>query len=152
MKSLLEDAARRAVRYLEALPDRPVAPLPQAVRRLVELDVPMPGESTDPAMVLAQLDEFVSPATMAMAGPRFFGFVIGGALPVTLAANWLAGAWDQNNALYLATPGVSHLEQVTLGWLNDLFGLPASTAGAFVTGATMANFTALAAARHSVLK
>ncbi|MGQ0835778.1 MAG: pyridoxal phosphate-dependent decarboxylase family protein [Gammaproteobacteria bacterium] len=152
MKSLLEDAARRAVRYLEALPDRPVAPLPQAVRRLADLNVPMPEETTDPAKVLAQLDEYVSPATMAMAGPRFFGFVIGGALPVTLAANWLAGAWDQNTALYVATPGVSHLEQVTLGWLNDLFGLPASTAGAFVTGATMANFTALAAARHRVLK
>lgn len=152
MKSLLEDAARRAVHYLDALPDRQVAPLPKAVLRLAELDVPMPGDSTDPAKVLAQLDEYVSPATMAMAGPRFFGFVIGGALPVTLAANWLAGAWDQNTALYLATPGVSHLEQVTLGWLNDLFGLPAATAGAFVTGATMANFTALAAARHAVLK
>jgi glutamate/tyrosine decarboxylase-like PLP-dependent enzyme len=89
---------------------------------------------------------------MAMAGPRFFGFVIGGALPVTLAANWLAGAWDQNSALYNVTPATAKLEQVALGWLLDLFGLPAGSGGGFVTGATVANFTALAAARHAVLE
>jgi glutamate/tyrosine decarboxylase-like PLP-dependent enzyme len=89
---------------------------------------------------------------MAMAGPRFFGFVIGGALPVTLAANWLAGAWDQNAVLYTPMPATARLEQVALGWLLDLFHLPAGCAGAFVTGATMANFTALAAARHAVLQ
>jgi glutamate/tyrosine decarboxylase-like PLP-dependent enzyme len=88
---------------------------------------------------------------MATAGPRFFGFVIGGSLPAALAANWLAGAWDQNAGMYSVTPGVAHLEQVVLRWLNELLGLPA-VAGAFVTGATMANFTALAAARHSVLQ
>src|SRR5687768_15895815 len=88
---------------------------------------------------------------MAMAGPRFFGFVIGGSLPAALAANWLAGAWDQNAGMYSITPGVAHLEQVAIGWLNELFGLPKTTTGALVTGATMANFTALAAARQSVL-
>ena len=88
---------------------------------------------------------------MAMAGPRFFGFVIGGALPITLAANWLAGAWDQNAALYNASPATAHLEQIALHWLLDLFGLPVECGGAFVTGATMANFSALAAARHAVL-
>jgi glutamate/tyrosine decarboxylase-like PLP-dependent enzyme len=98
------------------------------------------------------LDRIVTPATMAMAGPRFFGFVIGGALPSTVAANWLATAWDQNTGLYEVTPGVSQLEQVALRWMAELFGLPPSCAGAFVTGATMANFTALAAARHHVLK
>ncbi len=87
---------------------------------------------------------------MAMAGPRFFGFVIGGSIPVTLAANWLAGAWDQNAALYAVTPSAAHLEQLSLRWLLELFGLPAEAGGAFVTGATMANFTALAAARHEV--
>jgi glutamate/tyrosine decarboxylase-like PLP-dependent enzyme len=97
------------------------------------------------------LDELVSPATMALAGPRFFGFVIGGALPATLAANWLAGAWDQNAALGKVTPGVARLEEVALGWLKDVLGLPTSTQGSFVTGATMANFTALAAARHKLL-
>jgi glutamate/tyrosine decarboxylase-like PLP-dependent enzyme len=87
-----------------------------------------------------------------MAGPRFFGFVIGGSLPAALAANWLAGAWDQNAGLYSVTPGVAHLEQVAIRWVNELFGLPAETTGALVTGATMANFTALAAARHAVLR
>ena len=152
MKPLLEDAARRAAEYLASLPERRVAPEPAAVRRLAALDVPLQEEACDPHRVLAELDELVTPATMAMAGPRFFGFVIGGSLPAALAANWLAGAWDQNAGLYSVTPGVSHLEQVAIRWLNDLFGLPADTTGALVTGATMANFTSLAAARHAVLK
>jgi glutamate/tyrosine decarboxylase-like PLP-dependent enzyme len=86
-----------------------------------------------------------------MAGPRFFGFVIGGALPVTLAANWIAGAWDQNSAFYNATPATSRIEQIALRWLVEMLGLPSETGGAFVTGATVANFAALAAARHVVL-
>jgi glutamate/tyrosine decarboxylase-like PLP-dependent enzyme len=88
---------------------------------------------------------------MAMAGPRFFGFVIGGALPVTVAANWMATAWDQNSALHKVTPATAALEQIALNWLIDLLALPPGSAGAFVTGATMANFTALAAARHALL-
>src|SRR5436190_10545457 len=88
---------------------------------------------------------------MAMVGPRFFGFVIGGSLPVTLAANWLAGAWDQNTGLFTPTPATATLEQVALNWLLDLFKLPTNCGGAFVTGATMANFSALAAARHALL-
>jgi glutamate/tyrosine decarboxylase-like PLP-dependent enzyme len=88
---------------------------------------------------------------MAMAGPRFFGFVIGGALPVTLAANWIASVWDQNSAYYNATPATARIEQVALRWLIELFGLPHTSGGAFVTGATVANFAALAAARHAVL-
>jgi glutamate/tyrosine decarboxylase-like PLP-dependent enzyme len=89
---------------------------------------------------------------MATAGPRFFGFVIGGSQPVTLAANWLAGAWDQNSALYNVTPAAAVLEQVALKWLLRLFGLPSTCAGAFVTGATMANFSCLAAARNATLR
>src|SRR5690606_33824328 len=118
---------------------------------LGELDEPLPEQASDPADSLALLDRVVGPATMGMAGPRFFGFVIGGALPGTLAANWLAGAWDQNSALYAATPGTAYVEQVALRWLVDVLGLPAGTGGAFVTGATVANFTALAAARGAVL-
>jgi glutamate/tyrosine decarboxylase-like PLP-dependent enzyme len=151
MRPLLEDAAHRAADYLACLPERRVAPAAEAVRRLAALDVPLQEEPRDPQQVLAELDELVSPATMATAGPRFFGFVIGGSLPAALAANWLAGAWDQNAGMYSVTPGVAHLEQVVLRWLNELLGLPA-VAGAFVTGATMANFTALAAARHAVLQ
>jgi glutamate/tyrosine decarboxylase-like PLP-dependent enzyme len=152
MDPLLEDAARRAAAYLASLPERKVAPDAVAVRRLAALDVPLQDEARDPQRVLAELDELVTPATMAMAGPRFFGFVIGGSLPAALAANWLAGAWDQNTGLYAVTPGVAHLEQVVIRWLNELFGLPAGTGGAFVTGATMASFSALAAARHAVLQ
>lgn len=149
---VLESAARRAIAYLEALDGRNVAPSPEAIAALASLDAPMPAEPTAPEEVLATLDGICSPATMAMAGPRFFGFVVGGSLPAALAANWLAGAWDQNSALYNVTPAPSRLEQVSLRWLLELFGLPAAAAGAFVTGGTMANFTALAAARHAVLE
>jgi len=97
------------------------------------------------------LDELGSPATMGIAGPRFFGFVIGGSLPAALGANWLASAWDQNAGLFAATPISALLEEVSLGWLLDALALPAGCGGAFVTGATVANFTALAAARHAVL-
>lgn len=152
MRKLLEEASQRAIRYLEQLDDRRVAPPPAAVEKLSALNEPLAAESTPPERVLATLDEVCSPATTAMAGPRFFGFVIGGSLPVTLAANWLAGAWDQNTGLYAATPATAVLEQVALDWLLDLFQLPRTCGGAFVTGATMANFSALAAARHAVLE
>jgi glutamate/tyrosine decarboxylase-like PLP-dependent enzyme len=128
-----------------------VRPSPEAVAELARLDTPLSDAPTSPFVALSELDTLVAPATMAMAGPRFFGFVIGGALPAALAANWLATAWDQNAALASITPGVARVEAVALRWLVDLLGLPATTEGAFVTGATMANFTALAAARQAVL-
>jgi glutamate/tyrosine decarboxylase-like PLP-dependent enzyme len=148
---LLNDAAMRASRYLDALPERAVAPDPTAVERLGALDIPLPDEPTPDDAVLAELDSF-SGATMAMAGPRFFGFVIGGALPATVAANWLATAWDQNTAFAAVTPLTARLESVAARWLNDLLGLPAETGVGFVTGATMANFSCLVAARHAVLQ
>jgi len=148
---LLADAAARAQRYLDALPQRAVAPSAAALQGLTALDAPLADASQDPAAVLARLDEIVSPATMAMAGPRFFGFVIGGALPVTVASNWLATAWDQNTGLYPSTPGTSHIEVAALARLLDVLHLPGDAAGAFVTGGTVANLTALAAARHRVL-
>jgi len=151
MRRLLEDAAQRAISYLEGIGSRGVAPLPEAVERLAALDEPLPEKPGEPAMTLKRLDELCSPATMAMAGPRFFGFVIGASLPVTVAANWLAAAWDQNTAFYHVTPATAQLEQVALRWLSELFDLPHACGGAFVTGATMANFSALAAARHAVL-
>lgn len=152
MKKILEDAAARALRYLDGIQGRSVAPLPQAVSNLASLNRPLPEQPSPPGDVLKALDETCSPATMAMAGPRFFGFVIGGSLPVVLAANWLAGAWDQNSAYYKAMPATSYVEQVALRWILELFGLPPTCGGAFVTGGTMANFTALAAARNVVLK
>jgi glutamate/tyrosine decarboxylase-like PLP-dependent enzyme len=152
MPELLADALQRASRYLRSLRTRAVAPDPAAVAALSRLDGALPATGSPPAATLALLDEAVSPATMAMAGPRFFGFVIGGSLPAALAANWLAGAWDQNTGYYNITPGTARLEQVALRWLVELLGLPESTTGGFVTGATVANFTALAAARHAVLE
>ncbi len=150
--AVLLTAAERAIAYLAGIHERPVRPDPAAVAALARLHERFPDAPADPQAVLRLLDELGSPATMATAGPRFFGFVIGGALPVTLAANWLAGAWDQNSPLFNIAPGNATLEQVALGWLLDLFGLPADAAGAFVTGATVANFTALAAARNAVLR
>jgi len=151
MRTLLEDTTRRALAYLDGIRERAVAPRPETVAALSAFDEPLPAGPTDPAAVLELLDRHGSPATMATAGPRFFGFVIGGSLPAALAANWLAGVWDQNAALANVTPAAAKLEAVALRWLLELLGLPAAAAGAFVTGGTMANFTALAAARHAVL-
>jgi glutamate/tyrosine decarboxylase-like PLP-dependent enzyme len=151
VNELLENTAGRASRYLDEIQERAVPPSRDAVARLSVLREPLPATPSEAADVLALLDEVCSPATMAMAGPRFFGFVIGGSLPVTLAASWLATTWDQNAAFDATTPAVALLEAVSLEWMRELFGLPEGCAGAFVTGATMANFSALAAARHAVL-
>jgi glutamate/tyrosine decarboxylase-like PLP-dependent enzyme len=149
--ALLADSANRSLRYLNGLDSRSVAAAPEAIARLAAFDEPLPAGPCDPAAVLALLDDLGSPATVATAGPRFFGFVIGGSLPVTVAAHWLAAAWDQNAGLFVASPIGAKLEQVALTWLVEVLGLPPGTAGAFVTGATVANLTALAAARRAVL-
>jgi glutamate/tyrosine decarboxylase-like PLP-dependent enzyme len=151
MRELLDDAARRAWQYLDTLGDRPVAPPATALARLPELDGPLPARPGPPADTLRLLDEVASPATMASAGGRFFGFVIGGALPVTVASHWLATAWDQNAAFHGPGAAVASLEATALRWMLELLALPPEAAGAFVTGATMANFSALAAARQAVL-
>src|SRR6478672_4842290 len=106
----------------------------------------------DPATVLRDLAADADPGLVASAGPRYFGFVIGGSLPVAVAADWLVSAWDQNGALHVMSPAIAHLEDVTAGWLLDLFRLPSSASVGFVTGATMANVTCLAAGRHEVLR
>jgi glutamate/tyrosine decarboxylase-like PLP-dependent enzyme len=149
---LLESTAARAVQYLEELDARRVAPPAEAISRLQQLGGRLPETSGDASEIIDLLHDIGSPATMAMAGPRFFGFVIGGSLPVALAANWLAAAWDQNSALHQVTPATAMLEQIALDWLLDLLRLPSVCAGAFVTGATVANFTALAAARGALLR
>lgn len=151
MDNLLRSTADRALHYLAGLDERGVAPTPDAIARLAELDVPLPDGPGDPADTIALLDAIGSPATMASAGPRYFGFVIGGSLPAALAANWLAGAWDQMAFSATTSPVCAAIEAVTHRWLVDLLGLPTDCAYAFVTGATMANFSALAAARHAVL-
>lgn len=148
---VLQAAAERCLRYLHGIRDRRVAPLPEQLARLRALAGPLPDGPTDPDAVLALLDDIGSPATMASAGGRYFGFVIGGTLPVTLAANWLAGAWDQNASFVASSPVAAALEEIAQQWLVDVLALPAGTSAGFVTGATMANFTGLAAARHALL-
>src|SRR5271155_2783706 len=151
MKKLLTDTADRASRYLAEINSRRVAPLPTDVARLEALGGPLPQEPSDPSDVLALLDDLGSPATVATAGGRYFGFVIGGSLPAALAANWLAGAWDQNAAMQIMSPVAAKLEEIVLAWMVDLLGLPLGSGGGFVTGTTMANFSALAAARTALL-
>jgi glutamate/tyrosine decarboxylase-like PLP-dependent enzyme len=148
---LLRDACDRALRYLGTLAERPVAPGPAAVAALAGLDFGLPPGGLPAGDVLALLDEAGSPATVASGGPRYFGFVIGGALPVAQAASWLTTAWDQNAALEVMSPAAARLDRVALRWVGELLGLPADTGGCFVTGATMANATCLAAARDAVL-
>lgn len=148
---IMRDAAERSVRYRELLGERGVAPSPEAIAAVAGFEEALSEQGRDDDETLAMLDDIGSPASVAMAGPRFFGFVIGGSLPVTVAANWLATAWDQNSVMSEVTPAMAALEEVSRRWLCELLGLPRDSAASFVTGATIANFTALAAARHRVL-
>jgi glutamate/tyrosine decarboxylase-like PLP-dependent enzyme len=152
MDEILNDAAQRAARYLQALHTRRVSPAPSALEGLGRFSIPLQDEPMEAAKVLAELDTFGSPATMASAGGRFFGFVTGGSLPAALAANMLAAAWDQNAILEVASPVAAALEKICRRWIVNLFGLPTETEVGFVTDATMANFTGLAAARHALLQ
>ena len=152
MKELLCDVASRASRYLAGINERPVAPSSDAIARLHQLGGPLPVAPTDPAQVLALLDEIGSSATVATTGGRYFGFVVGGALPAALAANWLAGAWDQNAAMQIMSPVAAKLEVIVEAWIVDLLGLPQGTGAGFVTCTTMANFSGLAAARSELLR
>jgi glutamate/tyrosine decarboxylase-like PLP-dependent enzyme len=151
MKELLNETAERAARYLRSLPARSVTPSPESIAALHRLGGPLPETPTDPAEVLALLDNIGSPATVATAGPRYFGFVTGGTLPAALAAGWLAGAWDQNGAMQIMSPVAARLEEIVLQWIIDLLNLPAGSGAGFVTGTTMANFSSLAAARTTLL-
>jgi len=149
--ALLKRAARDAMDYLEGVDARVVAPSPQAVAALSALRGPLPPGPTSPEAVLHLLHEYGSPATMAKTNGRYFGFVTGDCLPAALAAAWLVGAWDQNAAHYVQSPAAAELEETAIDWVRELFGLPEGTGGAVVTGATMANFCGLAAARHALL-
>jgi glutamate/tyrosine decarboxylase-like PLP-dependent enzyme len=148
---LLLDAAERAISYLDHLGERRVAVSAEALTGLQALDERFPERPTSPEAVLQLLDNIGSPATTATAGGRFFGYVTGGALPVALASNWLAGSWDQDAGMASVCPINATLEEVARRWLLEILGLPAESGAAFVTGGTLANVSALAAARHAVL-
>lgn len=149
---LLADAARRARRYLEEIGDRQVQPTKEALAGLAAFDLALPEDGVAASQTLALIDDAGSPATIASAGPRYFGFVVGGALPIAVATSWLLDAWDQNAGLRALSPVAARLDDVAIRWLCELFDLPTGTGGAFVTGATMANVSCLAAARDAVLR
>ena len=152
MTELLTETANRAARYVAGIANRRVAPLPVDVAQLEALGGFLPELPSDPSEVLSLLDDIGSPATVATAGGRYFGFVVGGSLPAAVAANWLAGAWDQNAGFQVTSPVAAKLEEIVLKWMLELLGLPSGSGAGFVTGATMANFSALAAARTALLK
>jgi glutamate/tyrosine decarboxylase-like PLP-dependent enzyme len=152
LENLLIDAARRGATYLDGAATRRVSPGLEGVSALAQFDVPLQDQAISPELVLAELDALGSAATVASTGPRYFGFVTGGTLPAALAANFLAGAWDQNASMEVASPVASALEEIARKWLLSLLGLPAECEAGFVTGTTMANLTALAAARHAQLE
>ncbi len=146
-----EEVLAASRRYAAALDGRGVAPTAAALAGLSAFRHTLPAVGISPGEIIGRLDRVGSPATVATNGPRFFGFVTGAVLPVAGAAHNLATAWDQNTALAAMSPVSAEIEMVTLGWLRGLLGIPETAIGSFVTGATMANFTGLAAARHALL-
>jgi len=148
---LLHGAADHAARYLAGLPDRPVGPPVDPERLRARLARTLPDGPSDPRAVLDELVAAVDPGLVASVGPRYFGYVVGGVLPAALAADWMTAAWDQMAGSYAGSPAAAVVEEVTAGWLVDLFGLPEGTTTGFVTGTLMGSFTALAAARLALL-
>jgi glutamate/tyrosine decarboxylase-like PLP-dependent enzyme len=149
---LLDRTAAIAREYLAGLGDRHVGPRASEAELRSALDVPLPDSGVDAETVIEELARGMDPGLVASAGPRFFGFVIGGSLPAALAADWLTSTWDQNAAIYAASPAAAVAEAVCARWILELLGLPRGSSVGFVTGGQMANFTALAAARHAVLR
>jgi glutamate/tyrosine decarboxylase-like PLP-dependent enzyme len=148
----LGHAARRAIGYLQTVGSRRVGPAGDDVEKLAAFSRILPDPPADPYTVLDELDRIGSPGTVASAGGRFFGFVNGGALPASVAATWLASAWDQNAALRVMSPTAAALEDAALEWVRDLLHVPKDAGAGIVTGATMANFCGIVAARHALLE
>jgi glutamate/tyrosine decarboxylase-like PLP-dependent enzyme len=151
-KGSLGEAFDHALAYLEGLPDRPVTSRASLAEMRAALGGPLPEQPLEPGEVIASLATAAEPGVVASSSGRFFGFVIGGATPAALAADWLTSVWDQNAGLYILGPAASVVEEVAGGWLAELLGLPAGVSVGFVTGAQMANFSALAIALHEVLR
>ena len=149
--ALLRRTADLAAGFLATLDERPVRASATRAELLAGLGGPLPETGEDPAAVLEHLAREAEPGVVGMAGPRYFGFVIGGSLPAALAADWLTSTWDQNAGVYAAGPSASVVEEVVGEWLIDLFGLPEGSGFGLTTGCQMAHVTCLAAARHRVL-
>ena len=152
LDALLTVARDAAVRHLGTLDTRDILSTDAAVAELAHFREPFPAESSDAASVIELLDRVGSPATTASNGGRFFGFVVGGTMPVALAADWLTSTWDQNAGLWILSPVGAELEVIAASWLLEIFDLPRDAAVGFVTGSTMGEFSAFAAARSALLK
>ncbi len=144
-------AAELATEFLESLDARPVRASSDAAALRAALGGPLAASGEDPVAVVERLARDADPGLVAMAGPRYFGFVIGGHHPAALAADWLTSAWDQNLGLYVGGPALTIVEETAGRWMLDLLGLPTEASFGFVTGGMMANFTGIAAARHALL-
>ncbi len=151
-QKLLRQACDSALQFLATLDARAVGAAAAPELLAASLQGQLPEQPDDPAAVLSELVVALDPGLVASAGPRYFGFVTGGSLPVAVAADWLVSAWDQNTAFQVMSPGMAALETCTARWLLVVLGLPPESSVGFVTGAHMANVTALAAARHEVLR
>jgi glutamate/tyrosine decarboxylase-like PLP-dependent enzyme len=147
----LEAAFRHASTYLDTVADRHVGATATAAELRQALGGPLPSAGQDPVEIIDRLARAGATGTVATQGPRYFGFVVGGSMPAALGADWLVSAWDQNAGIYVLSPLVAVVEDIVAGWLRDLVGQPDAAVG-FVTGCQMANFTALAVARHHVLR
>ncbi|HKG55887.1 MAG TPA: aminotransferase class V-fold PLP-dependent enzyme [Candidatus Limnocylindrales bacterium] len=150
-RQLLHRTADLAADYLESLDERPVGRPVDLTALRAAMGGAMPDDGIDDTTVIEDLVATADAGLIGDAGPRYFGFVIGGGVPAALAADWLTSAWDQNAGLYAISPAAAVVEEVAASWLVDLFGLPVGSSVGFTTGATMASFTALAAGRHAVL-
>lgn len=150
--SLLHHAAQAALDYLNHEDSRPVAPRPEAIAALAALRTALPEHESSAEEVLSLLEQYAAPATVCKTSGRNFGFVNGGCIPAALAAAWQVCTWDQNASFFAQSPAAITLEEIALDWVRELLGLPEGSGGAVVTGATMANFTGLAAARHTILE
>lgn len=148
----LDAAHRHALGWLESLDERPIRPDLDVDGMLARLIPSLPEEGEAPDAVIDELAAAVEPGLMAMGSSRFYGFVIGGAYPAALAADWLVAAWDQNTGSRQPTPATAAVEEVAASWLLTLFGLPGDSGVGFVTGATSANLSALIVARDAVLR
>jgi len=149
---IMNQFAEKAENYLSGIHQHPVFPSVDSLKEMQKMNEPLQEDPVSPEEVLQILDEKGSPGTVKSTGGRYFGFVNGGSLPAAMMAKLLANVWDQNAGLYIMSPVAALLEEISSAWLLDIFGLPKQTAVGFVTGATMANFTALAAARHYLLQ
>ena len=150
--NILHDAAKYAHDYLNRLEKRPVFPSESSIQQLQNLTSSLPLSGKGNEQVLKELHTIGSENTVATNGGRYFGFVFGGTLPASLAANWLTTAWDQNAVFKISSPVVAHLEKIAGEWLLQLLQLPESSAIGFVTGTTMANFSGVIAARYHLAK